>query len=123
MAVFCQQARQNQDGTLTVEQVMDRMTVTQKAGPLPHVAGLVAVIALRCEAPWGAHELGLDVRAPDGAARRVAALQVDTSPETDAIARILRIDFEIEQFGIYWFGVLWNGRLVTRMKLEVRAAI
>lgn len=121
VAVFCREARQNPDGTLTIAHVLDRITVDEAAGQLPRAASLVAVIALRSEPPLGAHELGLDVHSPSGGRRPVVALPVDTSAEGGAIARILKIDFEIEEFGDYWFGVMWDNRPVSRMKLQVRA--
>lgn len=119
VAVFCQHARQNPDGTLTIERVVDRLTVVDPSR-LPQTAGLVAVIALRCEPPWGHHLLSLDVAMPSGAQRSLASLDVETGSHTDTIARILSIDVEVVELGPYWFDVGWDGRVVTRMKLEVR---
>lgn len=122
LAVFCSEARQNTDGTLTVNNVLDRLTVSEAAGPLPKVASLVAVIALRCEAITGAHELGLDVIPPHTTARRLASLPVDTSAEGGNIARILRLNLEIDRFGDHWFDVRWDDRTLTRMQLTVSRA-
>ena len=120
LAVFCSEARQNPDGTLTINHILDRLTVTAAAGPLPTIAPLVAVIALRCDAIAGAHQLALDVNAPDAGRRRLAALPVDLSAEGDSIARILRIPLQIDRLGVYWFDVRWDERAVTRMRLTVR---
>jgi hypothetical protein len=116
LAVFCGEARQNPDGTLTVDRVLDRLTVTAAAGPLPTIAQLVAVIALRCDTIGGAHELALDVNSPDAGPRRLAVLPVDLSAEGDSIARILRMPLEIDRLGVYWFDVRWDERVVTRMR-------
>ena len=122
IAVFCQEARQHPDGTMTLNNILDRITVSEAAGRLPRVASVVAVVALRCTPPYGRHQLGLDVHQPAGAVRRIATLPVDTSPESDSIARILRIDLEIQEFGNYWFDVVWDDRVVTRMRLSVMRA-
>lgn len=122
LAVFCKDARQDPDGTLTINSIVDRITVAESMTRLPQVASVVAVVALRCGAPWGTHQLGLDVRPPTGAARRLAMLPVDTSLERDSVARILRMDFEIQEFGDYWFDVRWDADIVSRMRLVVRPA-
>ena len=121
LAVFCREARQDPDGTLTLSNIVDRITVNEAAGRLPRVASFVAVVALRCDPHPGAHRLGLDVRRPGGASQRLALLPVDTSSEGDSIARILRMDLEIQEFGDHWFDVSWDDRVVTKMRLSVRA--
>lgn len=119
IAVFCQHARQNSDGTLTIEKVVDRLTVADPSR-LPQAAGLVAVIALRCEPEWGRHHLSLDALMPSGARRSIASLEVETGSGADTIARILSIDVEVAELGAYWFDVGWDGETVTKMKLDVR---
>jgi len=122
LAVFCKEARQNPDGTLTLHNIVERITVSEVDGVMPRVASLVAVVAVRCAAPYGTHRLGLDVHQPSGAVRRLAVLPVDTSPESDSIARILRIDLDIQELGSYWFDVGWDDLVLTRMRLFVRRA-
>lgn len=122
LAVFCKEARQHPDGTLTLNNILDRITVTESVAKPPRVASVVAVVAFRCAPPYGAHQLGVDVHQPAGAVRRLATLPVDTSPESDTIARILRLDLEIQEFGSYWFDVSWDDRVVTKMRLFVRRA-
>jgi hypothetical protein len=120
LAVFCQEARQNPDGTLTLSHVLDRVTVSEQMGRLPRVASLVAVVALRCSAPWGTHQLGIAVHPPDGSMLLMTTLDVDTSAEMYNVARILKMDLKIGHYGNYWFDVRWDDRLVTRMQLSVR---
>jgi hypothetical protein len=122
LAVFCKEARQHPDGTLTLNHILDRITVTESVATLPRVASVVACVALRCAPPYGTHQLGVDVHQPAGAIRRLATLPVETSAERDTIARILRLELEIQEFGSYWFDVSWDDRVVTKMRLFVRRA-
>jgi hypothetical protein len=119
IAVFCADARQNPDGTLTLNDILDRLAVSDAAVRLPQVASVVAVVAVRCRPPWGAHQLGLDVHEPGGAVRRLTRIPVDTATEGENVARILRLDLEIHQFGDYWFDVGWDDQVVTRIRLSV----
>jgi|RhiMetdeSRZDD1v2_1073273.scaffolds.fasta_scaffold84141_3 hypothetical protein len=124
MAVFCQEARQHPDGTLTLTNVLDRITVSEVGGRLPRVAPLVAVVGLRCDSAPGTHQIRLDVHQPSGASHRLATLPVEPRAEGDNIARILRINLDIHELGDYWVDVGWDDRVVTRMRLSVvRAAI
>ena len=117
VAAFCVGATQNSDGTLSLDRIIDRVTI-QRSARQPWIAPLTAVVALRCAPETAAHQLGLQVREPGGhAARPLMSLAVEINAENRNIARILRFDFEIDALGEYWFDVMWDGAHVTSVGL------
>src|SRR4051812_25165197 len=99
VAAFCVSATQNSDGTLSLDRIIDRVTI-QPSARQPWIAPLTAVVALRCVPETATHQLGLQVREPgSGAARRLVSLPVEIDAANRNVARILRFDFEIEALG------------------------
>jgi hypothetical protein len=117
VAAFCVGATQNSDGTLSLDRIIDRVTIGPTARQ-PWIAPLTAVVALRCAPKTATHQLGLQVREPGSRATRpLVSLPVEIGAENRNVARILRFDFQIEALGEYWFDVMWDGEHVTSVGL------
>jgi hypothetical protein len=126
MAAFCEKVLIERDGVPSVIRVIDQITHTI-AGPEapdalpPFNVQLQVIVMLKAGRARGRSEFTLVVERPDGIRREAGtgSVHFEGGPNSGANIPIsLVVTFEME--GLYWFDLLVDGRLMTRMPLMVR---
>lgn len=125
IAVFCENAIQDQQGVLSLIRVYQRRTI-RAVGPgapetmPPQRHTLTLVLSFISGAARGRSEISIKTHAPSG-------LTVSESPPLSILLEgddrganvITTVEAVLDQEGIYWFEVLLNKKPVTRVPLRV----
>lgn len=128
LATFCDQVIEDKTGVLSVIRIVDQLTLSVKSGEgvpdeLPPGAGFNSTFAVGLKAgeARGRQTVQIIVEHPDGSRHPGPELQVHFSQgPTSGANVVLKLGLILSTTGLYWTNVLVNGRLVTRVPLDVR---
>ena len=124
-ALFCEMLLESKDNVASIIRVIDRVTHTvvdpgapDELPPFSYSAN--AVIMLKGGGARGTCNLDIVREAPDATIETVASGTVTFSgaPQQGVTVQ-LRVDNVYTQTGIYWFDVILDGKLLTKMPFEV----
>jgi hypothetical protein len=125
MAVLCQHALVEKDDVLSVIRVIDRLVTPVPVNPAvpratPAVAiNLTAVLQFKSGAARGAYMIALRPEAPSGLRMPHTELSILFEGEDRGVNVVIALSMTVEQEGLYWFDVLLDGTLVTRIPLRI----
>lgn len=127
VAAFCERVLEEKDGVLSLIRVIDRIvhTATGAAAPRemqPFEYQLILVLMLKTGQARGAYDLSVVRELPSGIREESQApvFRVHFEAEGDrGYNLVLQIQQVFEQEGLYWFDVLLDGQLLTRLPLRV----
>jgi len=127
LAAFCERALREGDGVLSLIRVVDVITHTERSPSPPDTMPefhypLTLVITLKSGTARGRHEVNIIPEQPSGETLPPANTSVNFEGEGKGVNIVTRIDIPYRYEGLYWFSVLINDQLITRMPLEVRYA-
>jgi hypothetical protein len=123
-ACFCERALEEKDGVLTLIRIVDRVTHTVAGAEAPRemppfTYPIMAVIMLKAGQARGRHELSILRQLPSGVKDTEGpTFPVFLESEDRGHNVVLRMEMVFEQEGVYWFEVLLDGELLTRMPLR-----
>lgn len=123
-AVLCEKVLEEKDGVLSAIRMVDRIvqTAVGPAGPeeMPPVpVNLTALIAFKSGGARGRHSLRLRPEAPSGLRLPEVSLPVLFEGEDRGHNVLLNLALQADQEGLYWFDVLLDEQMVTRIPLRV----
>jgi len=126
LACFCERVLQEKDNVLSVIRVINRVTQTA-AGPEapaempPFTYRLSAVIAVRSGQARGRHEVKIVRELPSGVkdTERAPVFTVHLTGQDQGHNIVINMETPFDQEGVYWFDVLFDDQLLTRMPLRV----
>jgi hypothetical protein len=122
LAVLCESAQQNADGTLTISRILDEISVATRTGPaLPAIVPVTAVVAIRAADAAAHGDLVVIASDPSNATAEVARFPA-ALPAHANLARVLTLRLQIVRPGDYSFDVTFNGTVLSRMRLAVHVA-
>jgi hypothetical protein len=125
MAVLCEKVLEEKDTTLSLIRIVDRITAQ-----MPPVAGapeymppvsvsLTAVLSFKSGAARGKHAIRLRSESPSGLRSDGPSFPVLFEGEDRGVNVLAPMAFSATEEGLYWFDVLLDEELVTRMPLRV----
>jgi hypothetical protein len=123
-AMFCEHILEDKDGTLSAIRIVDRVTQTA-TGPgapkdMPPMAiKLWMLITLRSGAARGRRTVSIRPESPSGQQSPAIELPVLFEGEDRGQNFRTQIGFVAEHEGLYWFDVLLEDDLLTRVPLRV----
>jgi len=125
MAILCEKALQEQDGVMSVIRVVDRVLHTvagpsapESMPPLP--INLVAVVSFKSGEARGRYAVKLRPETPSGLKKQEISLPVlFEGGEDRGVNVIVNISLQVQEEGLYWFDVLLDDVVVTRIPLRV----
>lgn len=123
-AVFCEKVLQEKDGVCTLVRMVDRL-ISQATGvnppeKMPQLqANLTLFIALKSGFARGSYSVHVRVTNPLGRPSDVATLPVLLEGEDRGANLIGQMQIQLDEPGLYWFDVLFERRLLTRIPLRV----
>jgi hypothetical protein len=123
-AVLCERMLEEKDGVVTLVRIIDRLIVTAQ-GPEapatlpPTLVSVVAVIWLRSGTALGRHVLKLRPEKPSGTQLEATELSVHFEGEERGSRTLGNIALTADEEGLYWFDVLLDDVLLTRIPLRI----
>ncbi len=122
-AVICEKVLQEKDETLSIIRMIDRFIVTVSAHgspeslpPIPF--NFAVLISLKSGKARGRNTVKLRIESPSGLKLPDQLLPVLFEGEDRGVNLILNLNLVIDQEGVYWFDVLLEEQLLTRMPLR-----
>ncbi|MEX1253551.1 MAG: hypothetical protein WEE64_04345 [Dehalococcoidia bacterium] len=123
-AVLCEKVLEDKDGVLSAIRIVDRIIQTavgteapDEMPPVP--VNLTALISFKSGAARGRHTIKLRPETPAGFSLPETALQIHFEGEDRGANLVLQLGLQANQEGLYWFDVLLDDQLVTRMPLRI----
>lgn len=126
-ACFCESVIEGKDGVLSLIRLIDLLTITV-SGPeapddMPPVdASYKLVVASVPGAAKGRHEVKIVPELPSGIRENDRALVVSVHFESEGKVTPILIDYRyrFEQEGLYWFHLLLDDQLWSKIPFQVR---
>lgn len=124
-AFFCERVLQEVDGVQSAMRIVDRVTVQQgPAGagtsPPPPLVALQALVILKSGGFDGSGSLELVPWAPSGLKQPGINLGITFDGGADrGVSLVLPLAMPATEEGLYWFDVVFEGRLLTRIPLRI----
>lgn len=123
-ACFCERVLQEQDGVLSAIRIVDRVQLSKPDGSaIPKNAAheIQMLISLRSGDFKGVGEIEVRANAPSGKAfkKGAAKVRVDLQGEDNGCNLIIKTGVPLNEEGVYWFDILFENRLLTRMSMSV----
>lgn len=122
IAAFCETVLTEQNGVHSLIRVVDRITASMgllPEGMPPPAHLLTAVISLKSGQARGSHDITLRAEAPSGLKLPDLTVSVLFEGEDRGVTVNVPVAMPTDVEGLYWFDVLVDGRLMSRMPLRV----
>jgi len=119
-AMICERVLTEQDGALSAIRIIDRVFfITDSDGtPLQPQQPITFVLMFKSGSARGTVNVQLRAEKPSGEQAPVAEANLLMEGEDRGANLVLSAGFEPDQQGLYWYDVLVEGEVVTRMPLR-----
>ncbi|MBZ5680330.1 MAG: hypothetical protein LAO24_09515 [Acidobacteriia bacterium] len=127
-ALLCEKVLVEKDETITLVRVADRIQYSVQGVGVGLPAGLKPIIklhglvAIKSGLVTGDHLIDIFIQRPSGDRKEVVTYPVKFLGQDHGQNLILNMGIGIDQDGLYWFDVLFDGELLTRIPLMVTPA-
>jgi hypothetical protein len=123
-AVLCERVLEEKDGVVTLIRLIDRLIITTQgpeapASMPPTPISLIAVIWLRAGQARGSHTLKLRPELPSGQGLEATQITVHFEGEERGNRSVFNLNLVADQEGLYWFDVLFDDTLLTRIPFRI----
>lgn len=123
-ALICEKVLQEKDGSISVIRIVDRITLNALASQSPETlpptpVNLYALIAFKSGSARGRHTVKWTIETPSGLKLPEQLLPVLFEGEDRGVNLVLNLNMMLDQEGIYWFGVLLEDQLLTKIPLRI----
>lgn len=122
-AVLCEKVLNERDGVISVIRIVDRITLTAQGGTLhempPGIVNLNLFLMFKSGDARGAYQVSVRTISPSGPVISTAQFPLLMEGEDRGAALVAQIALEVREEGIYWFDVLLEENLVTRIPLRI----
>lgn len=125
IATFCERVLREADGVASLIRVVDVITHNER-GPNPPLEmpeiryPLTLFINLKSGTTRGRREITIIPEQPSGESLEPRSLSANFEGEGKGVNITSRIDIPYKYEGLYWFIIEFEGRVITRIPLEVR---
>ncbi len=123
-ALICEKVLQEKDETVSIIRMIDRVTLTVPASASPETLpplplNLSAFISLKSGSARGRQTVKWRTETPSGIKLAEQLLPVLFEGEDRGTNLILTLNIVVDQEGVYWFDVLLEDELLTRIPLRI----
>jgi len=123
-ALLCEKVLQEKDEVLSVLRIIDRLQyrlempepIPKDLKPIINIQGLVGIKSGPCK---GEHAIKVIAEKPNGERKEAASYPVTFLGGDHGQNIILNIGLGIDQDGLYWFDVVFDEEVLTRIPLMV----
>jgi uncharacterized protein DUF6941 len=123
-AVLCERVLEEKDGVVTLVRLVDRLLIASQGPEAPSTLppttiSLVAVIWLRSGEARGSHTLKIRPELPSGQSLDAPQVTIHLEGEERGTRSVFNLNLVAEQEGLYWFDVLFDDNLLTRIPFRI----
>ena len=123
-ALLCERVLQEKDETVSVIRLIDRLAVTVNALNSPETmpsitANLTLFVGLKSGSARGRNTIKIRTEAPSGITLSDQLLSALFEGEDRGVNLIVNMGLTLDQEGVYWFNILLEETLLTRIPLRV----
>jgi hypothetical protein len=120
-ALICERIIQEKDESLSLVRIADRIQYRVEGVPagLKPMIGVQGLVSLKSGLVTGEHVIEIVSEKPDGNRKTVYTLPVKFLGKDHGANVILNISLGIDQDGLYWFDVIFDEEVLTRIPLLV----
>jgi len=127
-ALLCERVLQEKDESLTLVRIADRLqydvqgvgvALPEGLKPVINIEGLVSI---KSGPVTGDHTIDIFLQRPNGDRKAVATFPVKFLGKDHSQNLILKMGVGIQQDGLYWFDVFFDGEVLTKIPLMVTPA-
>jgi len=123
-ALLCEKVLQEKDEVISVIRMIDRLTLTVHASSSPETlppmpVSLCALISFKSGNARGRHTVKLVTETPSGVRLPEQLLPVLFEGDDRGVNLVLNINAVVDQEGVYWFDVILEDQVLTRMPLRI----
>ena len=125
MAVFCEKVLQERDGVVSAIRIIDRIN-RRAAGPEAPEAmpafdyQLTALVTLKSGRARGGVQVEIEPEGPSGIKQAPITVTAQMEGGERGQNLVINMKMNFKEPGVYWFNVYVDGRLITKMPLDVR---
>lgn len=126
VACICEKVLREPDSVPSLIRIVDTYMVEPLPAELPPsvkpALPLTIFVGLKSGEVLGEHTIGLRLTKPDGSLGPIREWPMMFERGEGEHGVNLQIGFalQVEDFGVYWFDVLWAGEVLTRIPLRVK---
>jgi len=119
-ALICDRVLVEQDGTMSAIRIIDRVqfTTDEAGAPLRPVQPLFFFVSFRPGEARGIYTVSIRRERPSGEQDNVVETPVVFEAPERPVHIVIGAEFQPDQAGLYWYDILFDGGLVTRMPLR-----
>jgi hypothetical protein len=123
-ATFCEKVLQEKDGVVSAIRLVDRFTLSSSAEGAPDLmpainVGISILIAFKSGDAKGKWELKVRPVAPSGQELPGFVGPVHFEGDERGAVVVIQYGLAAKEEGIYWFDVMLNEKLITKMPLRI----
>jgi hypothetical protein len=123
-ALLCEKVLQEKDEVFSVIRIVDHVTITASTFDAPETMpptpiNLNALISLKSGSARGKDVIRWKVEAPSGLKIAEQSVPILFEGEDRGANLILNINMSVDQEGLYWFDLLLEDHLLTRIPLRI----
>lgn len=123
-ALICEKVLQEKDGSISIIRIVDRITLNTLASQSPEnlpptQVNLTALIAFKAGNARGRSTVKWTIETPSGLKLPEQLLPVLFEGEDRGVNLIINLNMMLDQEGVYWFGVLLENQLLTKIPLRI----
>lgn len=123
-ALFCDKVLEEKDGTLSAIRMVDRITHTISGPDAPEAMppitiNLFALLSFKSGAARGKYTLKFIPNAPSGKIMPEFSGPIVLEGDDRGANVVLNLGIPVEEEGLYWFDVIFDEQLITRMPLRI----
>ena len=122
-ALLCERVIQEKDESLTLVRIADKIQYLIQGPGLPAglkpMINLNGLVSIKSGPVTGEHKITIVMQRPDAIRKELYAIPVKFLGEDQGQNVILNIALGVEQDGLYWFDVLFEEEVLTRIPLMV----
>jgi hypothetical protein len=124
VAAICEKVLQEKDDTISIIRMIDRLAITVNALGSPETmpptaTNVTILISLKSGKARGRNTIKLRLEAPSGLKLPDQLLPVLFEGDDRGVNLILNLNLVVDQEGVYWFDVLLEEQLLTRIPLRI----
>lgn len=123
MAVFCERVLEEKSGVLSIIRIIDRINLSAAADApetMPEFPlKLTAVVSIKSGFLKGKYTVTVKPQTPSGESLPPVELPILLEGDDRGANLVLRFAFNVKEEGLYWFDVLVQGTLLTRVPLRI----
>ncbi len=122
-ALLCERVLREKDESLTLVRIADRIQYQIKGRGLPEgikpLVSIQGLVSVKSGPVTGDHKISIIAEKPNGDRKEAVVFPVKFLGKDQGQNLILNMNVGVDQDGLYWFDVMFDDELLTRIPLMI----